>query len=217
MFESTKSSEDEIESFYKHLNEALSLVKKVDNIIVMDDFNAKVGKKQCQIIVGGFGMGRRNDRGDRIIQFCQENDHFITNTFFKLHQRRLYTWTSTAETEDMIVSNQIDFILVKQRFRNSIKSAKTYPEADIGSDHNPLVAITHIRLKKIDKKQSQNSTDRTLLSKEPMRSMVREQLHKCLETHNENATDSDTQWNKMRTDINNLCQKHLKSKTQNKK
>ncbi|XP_048520646.1 uncharacterized protein LOC125503792 [Dendroctonus ponderosae] len=205
----TKSSEDE--------NEALSLVKKADNTIVMGDFNANVGKEQCQNIVGGFGMGRKNDRGDRLIQFCQDNDLFITNTFFKLHQRRLYTWTSNAETEDMNGGNQIDFILVKQRFRSSIKSAKTYPGAAIGSAHNPLVARTHIRLKQILKKQSQNSIDRTLLRKEPIRSIVREQLHKYLETHNENATDSDTQWNKIRTDISNLCQKHLKSKTQNKK
>lgn len=37
------------------------------------------------------------------------------------------------------VRNQIDYILVNQRYRNSFQSVKTYPAANIQSDHNPLV------------------------------------------------------------------------------
>lgn len=81
------SSEEEIENFYKDLNEALFLVKKADNTIVMGDFNVKVGKGQCQNIVCAFGLGNKNDRGDHIIQFCQDNNLIIANTLFKLHQR----------------------------------------------------------------------------------------------------------------------------------
>ena len=35
---------------------------------------------------------------------------------------------------------QIDYILIKNRFRNSVKCAKTYPGADIFSDHNLVAA-----------------------------------------------------------------------------
>lgn len=34
--------------------------------------------------------------------------------------------------------NQTDFVLIKQRHHNSNLSAKTYPGADIGSDHHPV-------------------------------------------------------------------------------
>jgi len=39
------------------------------------------------------------------------------------------------------------------RFWNSISNAKTYPGADINSDHNPVVATLRIELKKVLKVQ----------------------------------------------------------------
>ena len=43
----------------------------------------------------------------------------------------------------------MDYVLVKQRFRNSVKDVQTLPGADIDSDHNLLVATICTRLKKI--------------------------------------------------------------------
>lgn len=31
---------------------------------------------------------------------------------------------------------QIDYIMVKNRFKNQVKESRSYPEADIDSDHN---------------------------------------------------------------------------------
>jgi hypothetical protein len=45
--------------------------------------------------------------------------------------------------------NQLDYILVKHRFRNSVKVVQTLPRADTDSDHNLLVAKICTRLKKI--------------------------------------------------------------------
>ena len=43
----------------------------------------------------------------------------------------------------------MDYILVKHRFRNSVKDVQTLPGADIDSDHNLLVVKVRTRLKKI--------------------------------------------------------------------
>ena len=40
------------------------------------------------------------------------------------------------------------FILVNKRFGNGVKQARTYPGADVGSDHNPLMIEMNIKLKK---------------------------------------------------------------------
>ena len=37
---------------------------------------------------------------------------------------------------------------MRRRFRNSIRWCKTYPGADVGSDHNPLIAKVCIKLKR---------------------------------------------------------------------
>ena len=60
-------------------------------------------------------------------------------------QRRLYTWTSP----DGQHQNQIDYILCSQRWRSCIQSTKTRPGADCGSDHEVLIAIFRLKLKKV--------------------------------------------------------------------
>ena len=47
--------------------------------------------------------------------------------------------------------NQIDYILCSQRWRSSIQSVKTRPEADCGSDHEFLIAKFRLKLKKVGK------------------------------------------------------------------
>ena len=47
--------------------------------------------------------------------------------------------------------NQIDYILCSQRWRSSIKSAKTRPGADCGLDHELSTAKLRLKLKKVGK------------------------------------------------------------------
>ena len=69
--------------------------------------NAKVGSQETPGETGKFGLGVRNEAGQRLIEFCQENALVIANTLFQQHKRRLYTWTSP----DGQHWNQIDYIL----------------------------------------------------------------------------------------------------------
>ena len=92
-------------------------------------------------------------------EFCQENALVIANTLFQIHKRRLCTWT----WPDGQYWNQIDYILCSvfswqnsvslcsRRWRNSIQSAKTRPEADCDSDHELLIAKFKLQLKKVGK------------------------------------------------------------------
>ena len=46
----------------------------------MGDLNANVGDERYQNIVGRHGLGRRSEREERLIQFCQEKKLIIANT-----------------------------------------------------------------------------------------------------------------------------------------
>uniref|UniRef100_A0A0B7BTK3 Endonuclease/exonuclease/phosphatase domain-containing protein n=1 Tax=Arion vulgaris TaxID=1028688 RepID=A0A0B7BTK3_9EUPU len=119
---------------------------KLAKLIVMGDFNAKVGKETAEEeekIKGPFSIGQRNERGTKLIEFCLENNISITNTLSRQHPRRLYTWTSL----DGNTRNQIDYILVQRRWITGILSVKTLPGADCDSDHKLLVAEFKLRLK----------------------------------------------------------------------
>ena len=62
-------------------------------------------------------------------------------------KRRLYTWTSP----DGQHQNQTDYIIFSQRWRRSIRSAKTKPGADCGADHELLIPKLKLKLKKVGK------------------------------------------------------------------
>ena len=108
------------------LQDLLELTPKRDVLFIMGDWNAKVGSQETPGVTGKFGLGIRNEAGQRLIEFCQENALVIANTLFQQHKRRLYTWTSS----DGQHHNQIYYILCSQRWRSSIQSTKTRPGAD---------------------------------------------------------------------------------------
>ncbi|KAI5640839.1 craniofacial development protein 2-like [Phthorimaea operculella] len=87
-------TDEEVEEFYVVLNRACDENKSAWRLL-MGDFNAKVGIRQDSdndAILGPHGLGLRNDRGIRLIQFAFGQNVKILNTYFpkKLHRR----WTT---------------------------------------------------------------------------------------------------------------------------
>lgn len=74
-----------------------------DQVIVIGDFNAKVGcsKANEYPILGKHGFGERNARGDRLINYAFEYKLSIMNTFFKKKQNRRWTWISPDQKQRM--------------------------------------------------------------------------------------------------------------------
>ena len=126
----------EVEQFYEDLPDLLELTPKKDVLFIIGDWNAKVESQEIPGVMGKFGFGIQNGAGQRLIEFCQENSLVIANTLFQQHKRRRYTWTSP----DGQYRNQIDYILCSQRWRRSIRSAKTRLGADCDLDHELLIA-----------------------------------------------------------------------------
>ena len=61
----------EVEWFYEDLQDLLELTPKKDVLFIIGDWNAKVGSKEIPGITGKFGLGVRNEAGQRLIEFCQ--------------------------------------------------------------------------------------------------------------------------------------------------
>lgn len=63
--------------------------------------------------------------------------------------------------------NQIDYIRLPKSFRKDVKSAKTYPGADVGSDHNPVVIEMKLKFRKKIKPKSAKRIDIRKVTKNP--------------------------------------------------
>ena len=98
IYDSTSNTEEaEVEQFYEDLQDLLELTPKKDILFIIRDWNAKVGSQETPGLTGKFGLGMRNEAGQRLIEICQENALVIANTLFQQHKRRLYTWTSPPD------------------------------------------------------------------------------------------------------------------------
>src|SRR5574337_121609 len=89
----SNAEEAEVEWFYEDLQDLLELTSPKDVLFIIGDWNAKVGSQETPGVMGKFGLGIRNEAGERLIEFCQENALVVANTLFQQHKRRLYTWT----------------------------------------------------------------------------------------------------------------------------
>ncbi|XP_071500074.1 uncharacterized protein [Diadema antillarum] len=138
--------DEEVEEFYDQLEATIAKVPRKDLMMVQGYWNAKVGPDAYENwagTVGRFGMGDTNDRGIRLLEFAKSHCLTLANTLHPKNWSRTVTWHSPNGQ----VHNQIDFILVPQRFKSSINKAntRTFPGADIGSDHD--LVLTTIKLK----------------------------------------------------------------------
>ena len=136
---------EESEQFYNDVQAIIDTTRRDDLLLVMGDFNAKVGDQlDSDCGIGKFGLGNRNGNGDLLAEFCRANDLFLCNTSFQHPERRRYTWVSP----DGETRNQIDYFAALKRHRRHILDSKAYPGADCDSDHIPVCTKVRVRLHK---------------------------------------------------------------------
>jgi len=78
----------EIEDFHKEVDHVLTETPKQNLLEITGDFSARVGEDAGENdVLGKYGYGQRNDRGQTLVDFCAEHKLFITNTTFRLHRQ----------------------------------------------------------------------------------------------------------------------------------
>ncbi|KAK2711869.1 hypothetical protein QYM36_012857 [Artemia franciscana] len=143
--DATETTKDD---FYGELQQLSSSIAARDYLIVAGDFNARVGPSDqtTRQILGKFGQGHRCENGQRLVNYALMNHLVITNTIFQHKPSHLLTWHSN----DGVTKAQIDFILVRQRWRSSVQDSRSYNGADTGSqsgsDHRLVAAKILLRL-----------------------------------------------------------------------
>ena len=89
--------------------------------------------------------------------------------------------------------------MINTRFRNSVKQTKTYPGADIGSDHNPVVATVKINLKRIKKKENMEQFNLDMEKDEHMRQQYAVEVNNIFDCLEHEVTEQE--YEKDRVDI----------------
>ena len=86
------ADDEEIEYFYEELYSIIKTHKKCrDMLLVIGDYNANIGEGRENKTVGHQGLGTRNDRGNRLIEFVTKHKVFITDTWFEQKRSARHT------------------------------------------------------------------------------------------------------------------------------
>ena len=68
----SNAEEAEVEWFYEDLQDLLELTPQKDVLFIIEDWNAKVGSQETPGVTGKFGLGMRNEAGQRLIEFFKK-------------------------------------------------------------------------------------------------------------------------------------------------
>ena len=121
------------EGFYEELQNIVDATDKRDVIMLMGDFNARVGAdfhvhEKC---IGRYGFGKCNSNGELLLEFCSRNKLAITNTMFKHREVLKGTWQHPRSKHWHL----IDYVITRQADRRAVLDTRVMRSADCSSDH----------------------------------------------------------------------------------
>ena len=82
----TLQADDEVKNnFYQLLEQEIENVSQTETVIILGDFNARVGGvfESWNGILGKHGIGNMNDNGQLVLVLCASQNLCITNAFFE--------------------------------------------------------------------------------------------------------------------------------------
>ncbi|KAK6750036.1 hypothetical protein RB195_002186 [Necator americanus] len=128
------ADESKLDAFYEQLEEGIRNEKSFYKFVV-GDFNAKLGKAtEQEHRIGRFGLGDRNENGNRLAGLLSAARLFHGNSLFMKKDHRRWTW----ESSNGATRAEIDHILTNRRW--CLLDVSVVPSFCSGSDHRLLRA-----------------------------------------------------------------------------
>ena len=128
-----QADEGEKDKFYTELQNLVRKTPVEDKVIILGDFNARVGQdfEAWKGALGKHGIGKCNDNGGRLLELCMEQQLIITNTVFQQKNRLKTTWMHPRSKHWHL----IDYVIVRQRDLQDVLHTRVMPSAECHTDH----------------------------------------------------------------------------------
>ncbi|KAJ7427096.1 hypothetical protein WISP_09629 [Willisornis vidua] len=137
----------EKDKFYTDLRRLTQNVPADDKIIILGDFNARVGKNSeaWKGVLDKHGVGNCNDNGQILVEFCAEQQLTITNTIVQQKD----SLKTTPDASSIQALAPLDYVLVQQRIVGDVRHIQVMPSAECQTDHClvPCKLNLHFKLK----------------------------------------------------------------------
>ena len=137
------------DEFYEQLHNLVSSIPERDHLILLGDFNARVGDDHVAWgnCLGKFGYGKMNSNGQRLLELCSWHKLCVTNSFFHTKQIHKVSWRHPRSK----AWHQLDLILVKKQHLNDVKLTRSYHSACCDSDHSLVCCKIRLSVNRLHK------------------------------------------------------------------
>ena len=121
------------EAFYRNLHNLLQQVDFKDKLLILGDFNARVGRdfELWKGVSRRHGIGNCNDNGRLLLEFCSEHQLVIANTLFQQRDRFKATWRHPRSKHWQLM----DYVLTRQHDTRDVLHTRVMHSADCYTDH----------------------------------------------------------------------------------
>ena len=192
----TLTSDDAIKNnFYDQLHNLLVKISPDDKLILMGDFNARVGcdYESWPGIIGRHGVGKENANGRLLLELSSIHQLCITNTKFQLPDKLKVTWKHPRSHR----WHQLDHIITRRKDVQDIQLTRVLRSAECWTDHRLLKSNVNFRVvsKKRFTKYSMRKFDINRLNDPNIVTCFENQLKEELEL----SKEIEGSWNRLKT------------------
>ena len=126
-----QSNQDTIISFYGALRGIFTSILKEEKLLLMGDFNARVGRQRdIWNMFGRYGIGNVNSNGLNLLQLYSEVNFAICKIFFRKNNKKL-TWTHPRSK----YGHMIDFIITRRNDLRDVCNVRVLRGDNCYNDH----------------------------------------------------------------------------------
>ena len=208
----TLDAEDLVkEEFYSQLDSILSTVPKDDKIILLGDFNARVGRDRelWTGTIGKEGVGKVNANGTLLLTKCAEHNLVITNTLFRQKNRYKVSWQHPRSKQWHL----IDYIIVRSRDQQDVLLTKAVTGADeCWTDHRLIASTMKIKLRSKVKHHSKENRVKKFNIEALQDPRTRVAFQQCLLANLQNKNldyHVEENWNQLKETIITTCEETI--------
>ena len=150
----TMTNPDEAkDKFYEELEALIASVPQSDRLIVLGDFNARVGTdhQAWDRVIGKHGVGKCNANGLLLLRTCASHDLTITNTMFRLPNRNKTSWMHPRSKHWHL----IDYVIVRAKDRRDVRVTRAVCGVDCWTDHRLIISKLNLHIQPRRRPQGQ--------------------------------------------------------------
>ena len=141
----TMTIPDEVkERFYEDLNAIISTVLCTDKLIILGDFNVRVGSDSTtwEGMIGQYGVGNCNSNGPLLLQTCAEHGLLITDTVFHLPTYNRTSWMHPCSKHWHL----INYAIIRKRDRQDMQVTRAMCGAKCWTDHCLIISKLNLHM-----------------------------------------------------------------------